>query len=159
MGTFLLGTMNRRPFFSNLSYIAGISCILCGMFSLRNLTLTKWMQLAVEAVGFMSSEMTYNVLYIYCIELFPANVRNFAVSLLRQALVLGAAVAPWLVALGRESPVMSFVVFGIVSVLSGVVSLWLKETRNVPLCETLTQQREEEEELLTRTECDYEWLN
>jgi hypothetical protein len=36
-------------------------------------------------------------------------------------------------------------VFGVASVLSGIVSLWLRETRNAPLYETLAQQGKAEE--------------
>ncbi|KFK41759.1 hypothetical protein AALP_AA2G168500 [Arabis alpina] len=149
IGSFLLGVMNRRPLFSNSSYLAGISCLLCAVLSLNRVTravsVAKWLQLAVEAVGFMASSTAYDVLYVYCVELFPTNVRNFAVSLLRQAFMLGASAAPLLVALGRENAMMSFLVFGIASVLSGVVSLWLTETRDAPLYETLTQQGKAEE--------------
>ncbi|CAA7043107.1 unnamed protein product [Microthlaspi erraticum] len=149
IGSFLLGVMNRRPLFSNSSYLAGICCLLCALLSLQRVTravsVAKWLQLAVEAVGFMASSTAYDVLYVYCVELFPTNVRNFAVSLLRQAFMLGASAAPLLVALGRDSAMMSFLVFGVASVLSGVVSLWLRETRNAPLYETLTQQGKEEE--------------
>ncbi|VVA95131.1 unnamed protein product [Arabis nemorensis] len=149
IGSFLLGVMNRRPLFSNSSYLAGISCFLCAVLSLHRVTraisIAKWLQLAVEAVGFMASSTAYDVLYVYCVELFPTNVRNFAVSLLRQAFMLGASAAPLLVAMGRENAMMSFLVFGVASVLSGVVSLWLKETRDAPLYETLTQQGKAEE--------------
>ncbi|KAG2321820.1 hypothetical protein Bca52824_015033 [Brassica carinata] len=155
IGSFLLGVMNRRPLFSNSSYLAAISCLLCAVLSLHRVTrampVAKWLQLAVEAIGFMASSTAYDVLYVYAVELFPTNVRNFAVSLLRQAFMLGASAAPLLVALGRESAMMSFIVFGIASVLSGVVSLWLRETRNAPLYETLRQQ-EKAEEMENRTE-------
>ncbi|CAN8235102.1 unnamed protein product [Cochlearia groenlandica] len=144
IGSFLLGFMNRRPLFSNSSYLAGIACIICALLSLKRVTsaipFSKWLQLAVEAFGFMASSTAYDVLYVYCVELFPTNKRNFAVSLLRQAFMLGASAAPLLVALGRESAMLSFIVFGIASVLSGVMSLWLRETQNAPLYETLTQQ-------------------
>lgn len=149
IGSFLLGVMNRRPLFSNSSYLAGVACLLCAVLSIhrviRLISVAKWLQLAVEAVGFMASSTAYDVLYVYCVELFPTNVRNTAVSLLRQAFMLGASAAPLLVALGRESAMMSFIVFGVASVLSGVVSLWLRETRNAPLYETLAQQGKAEE--------------
>ncbi|KAF8090435.1 hypothetical protein N665_0476s0014 [Sinapis alba] len=149
IGSFLLGFMNRRPLFSNSSYLAGICCLLCAVLSLHRVTralpATKWLQLAVEAVGFMASSLAYDVLYVYGVELFPTNVRNFAVSLLCQAFMLGGSAAPLLVALGRENAMMSFIVFGVASVLTGVVSLWLRETRNAPLYETLTQQGKAEE--------------
>ncbi|CAD5317072.1 unnamed protein product [Arabidopsis thaliana] len=149
IGSFLLGVMNRRPLFSNSSYLAGFACLLCAVLSIhsviRAISVAKWLQLAVEAVGFMASSTAYDVLYVYCVELFPTNVRNTAVSLLRQAFMLGASAAPLLVALGRESAMMSFIVFGVASVLSGIVSLWLRETRNAPLYETLAQQGKAEE--------------
>ena len=66
--------------------------------------------------------------------------------------MLGASAAPLLVALGRENAMMSFIVIGAASMLSGVVSLWLKETRNAPLYETLTQQGKAEE-MENKTEC------
>ncbi|KAH0897777.1 hypothetical protein HID58_047345 [Brassica napus] len=128
VGSFLLGVMNRRPLFSISSYLAGTACLLCAVLSLHRVVLpaTKWLQLGVEAFGFMASSTAYDVLYVYGVELFPTNVRNFAVSLLCQAFMLGASAAPLLVALGRENAMMSFIVIGAASMLSGVVSLWLK---------------------------------
>ncbi|XP_010535281.1 PREDICTED: organic cation/carnitine transporter 1 [Tarenaya hassleriana] len=148
IGSILLGIMNRRPLFSNSSYLAGVSCVLCAVLSLPRVinanAVSKYLQLAAEAVGFMASSTAYDVLYVYCVELFPTNVRNLAVSFLRQAFMLGASAAPLLVALGRVSPLMSFIVFAVASVLSGVLSLWLRETWNAPLYDTLKQQEKEE---------------
>jgi OCT family organic cation transporter-like MFS transporter 4/5 len=92
----------------------------------------------------MAASVAFDVLYVYCVELFPTNVRNFAVSQSRQALMLGASIAPLLVAAGRLSPSLSFLVFGILSIFSGVISWWLPETRNAPLYDTLKQQEEDE---------------
>ncbi|KAK8599641.1 hypothetical protein V6N13_077553 [Hibiscus sabdariffa] len=92
----------------------------------------------------MSASIAFNVSYVYCVELFPTNVRNFAVSLLQQSLILGASLSPLLVVVGRLSPSISFAVFGALSIVSGTLSTWLPETRNAPLYETLKQQEEEE---------------
>ncbi|KAJ7970197.1 Organic cation/carnitine transporter like [Quillaja saponaria] len=99
----------------------------------------------IEAIGFMGASAAFDVIYIYCVELFSTSVRNFSVSMLRQALMLGASIAPLLVVLGRLSPSISFLVFGVLSIVSGLLSMWLPETRNAPLYETLKQQEEEEE--------------
>ncbi|XP_061347957.1 organic cation/carnitine transporter 1 [Gastrolobium bilobum] len=150
LGTFLLGFANRRLLFSVSSYIAGVSCILCTFFSHKGGSSKvhefggNWSQLFVEAIGFMGASLAFDILYIYCVELFPTNVRNFAVSMLRQALMLGASLAPLLVVLGRLSPSLSFLIFGAFSITSGFLSIWLPETRNAPLYETLKQQEEEE---------------
>lgn len=146
-----MGFTKRRLLFSTSAFIAGASCLLCIIFTKGSGSARGWAQLSIEAVGFMAASLAFDVIYIYCVELFPTNVRNFAVSLLRQALMLGASVAPLLVVVGRLNPSLSFVVFGCLSFFSGVLSLWLKETRNSPLYETLKQQEEEEEKLRTAT--------
>ncbi|KAK3041909.1 hypothetical protein RJ639_002191 [Escallonia herrerae] len=148
IGSVLLSFTNRRLLFSQSAYIAGLSCIICIIFSRGGRkgdgSKGSWPQLTIEALGFMAASTAFDVLYIYCVELFPTNVRNFAVSMLRQALMLGASIAPLLVALGRLSPSLSFLIFGVLSIFSGVVSFWLPETKNSPLYETLEQQEEEE---------------
>ncbi|KAJ4834557.1 hypothetical protein Tsubulata_923720 [Turnera subulata] len=142
----LLSFTSRRLLFSVSAFLAGVSCILCTRFSGGNDTNPNgsWAQLTTEAIGFMATSTAFDVLYIYCIELFPTNIRNFAASMMRQALMLGASVAPWLVVVGRFSPSLSFIIFGILSILSGLVTLWLPETRDAPLYETLQQQEEGE---------------
>ncbi|XP_042502805.1 organic cation/carnitine transporter 1 [Macadamia integrifolia] len=148
MGGVLLSFMDRRLLTSASAYIAGTSCILCVFLSRKSTgketAKNSWAQLTIEAIGFMGASTAFDVLYIYCVELFPTNVRNFAVSLLRQALMLGASIAPLLVVLGRLSPYLSFLVFGVLAIFSGLVTMWLPETRNSPLYETLEQQEEEE---------------
>ncbi|KAG9442415.1 hypothetical protein H6P81_018269 [Aristolochia fimbriata] len=146
IGSVLLSFTNRRPLFSVSAYIAGISCVLCVIFASGKKSKSKgnWAQLSWEAVGFMAASMAFDVMYIYCVELFPTNLRNIAVSMLRQALMLGAAIAPLLVVLGRLSPAISFLVFGVLAIFSGLLTFWLPETRNTPLYDTLEQQEKEE---------------
>lgn len=154
IGSILLSFINHRPHFSWSAYIAGVSSIICIVFS-RGGRKKKgndlkggrgnWAQLSIEGVGLMAASRAFDMLYILCVELFPTNVRNFAVSMLRQSLILGASVAPLLVVLGRLSPSLSFLVFGILSICSGLlISLWLPETKNAPIYETLDQQQEGE---------------
>ncbi|EHA8589403.1 putative Organic cation/carnitine transporter 1 [Cocos nucifera] len=144
LGSVLLSFTDRRILFSLSAYIAGISCILCVLLTKEAKSKGSWSQLTVEAIGFMAASMAFDVLYVYCVELFPTNVRNFAVSMLRQALMLGAAIAPQLVVLGRLSPSISFLIFGGFAIFSGLLTFWLPETRNAPLYETLEQQEKEE---------------
>ena len=151
IGTILLGLTGRRLLFSLSAFLAGISCLLCILFAhgkrakkADKSSTGNWAQLAIEGTGFMAASVAFDVLYVYCVELFPTNVRNFAVSQSRQALMLGASIAPLLVAAGRLSPSLSFLVFGILSIFSGVISWWLPETRNAPLYDTLKQQEEDE---------------
>ncbi|KAH9622792.1 hypothetical protein KSS87_005689 [Heliosperma pusillum] len=145
VGSLLLSCTERRTLYSYSAYVTGVTCFTCMVFTKgRGGAIGSWVQLALEGIGFMTVSMAFDVLYIYAVELFPTNVRNFAVSLLRQALMLGASVAPLLVAVGRLSPTLSFMVFGCAAVVSGLVSFWLPETKNAPLYETLEQQEKAE---------------
>ncbi|KAL5813552.1 hypothetical protein ACOSQ4_024193 [Xanthoceras sorbifolium] len=153
IGTILLSFTSRRFLFSMSAFMAGVSCFLCIIFAKGSRRQAKetskeprgsWPQLSIEAFGFMAASTAYDILYIYCVELFPTNVRNIAVSFLRQTLMLGASVSPLLVALGRLSPSISFIIFGALSIVSGFLSFWLPETKDAPLFETLQQQGEEE---------------
>lgn len=144
IGSVFLGFTDRRVLFSTSAFLAGISCLLCTIFSGKGKGKGSLVQLGIEAVGFMAASLSFDVIYIYCVELFPTNVRNFSVSMLRQSLMLGAAIAPVMVVLGRLQPAISFFVFGALSIFSGLVTFWLPETRNSPLYETLEQQEKEE---------------
>ncbi|XP_068644865.1 organic cation/carnitine transporter 1-like [Aristolochia californica] len=146
IGTVLLSFTNRRLLFSMSAFIAGISSVLCVVFDSgkKSKSMGNWAQLTWEGVGFMAASTAFDVLYIYSVELFPTNLRNIAVSMLRQALMLGATIAPQLVILGRLRPALSFQVFGILAVFSGLVTFGLPETRNAPLYDTLEQQEKDE---------------
>ncbi|MQM04051.1 hypothetical protein Taro_036842 [Colocasia esculenta] len=101
-----------------------------------------------EAVGFMAASTAFDVLYVYCVELFPTNVRNLTVSMLRQALMLRATVVPQLIVLGQVSPKLFFVEFGCLSLFSGALMVWLPETRDAPLYETMEKQESKEKRKL-----------
>ncbi|XP_009409152.2 organic cation/carnitine transporter 1 [Musa acuminata AAA Group] len=145
IGSVFLSFANRRTLFSSSAFVAGVSCILCILFTKKPTTRGgNFAQLSAESVGFMAASTVFDVLYVYCVELFPTNVRNLAVSKLRQSLMLGAAIAPHLVSLGRLSPWISFLIFGGLSIFGGLMTIWLPETRNAPVCETLEQQEKQE---------------
>lgn len=142
LGSLLLACMDRRLLVACACVLTGAACMLCSV--LRKTKKGNWGQLMVESVAFMAVSTAFDVMYIYSVELFPTNVRNLAVSMLRQALMTGASLAPVLVMLGRMNASLSFVVFGVVGIGSGVLTLRLSETRNRPLYETLEQQEKEQ---------------
>jgi len=146
-GSLLLAWVDRRILVASSAILAGLSCIICTLFHRSRVGATShrasnWAQLIAESVGFMAVSLAFDVMYIYSVELFPTNVRNVAVSLLRQSLMSGATLAPLLVILGRVNASLSFLVFGLVGIVSGMLTLCLPETRNRPLYETLEQQEQ-----------------
>ncbi|KAK9266670.1 hypothetical protein L1049_005506 [Liquidambar formosana] len=137
---FLIGRLNRRSailVFSILSAVCSIMCVVMG-------NVWTGLQIGLELVSFFSACTAFNVLLIYTIELFPTCVRNSAVSMLRQALVLGGVFSPVLVAAGRKKGFLTYGVFGIVIGFCGLFVAFLPETKGGTLCDTMDEEEEKE---------------
>ncbi|XP_073158985.1 organic cation/carnitine transporter 3 [Henckelia pumila] len=136
--TFLLiGKLNRKVSVLGLSMLSGICSVACVLVS------RKGVQMGLELVSFFSACTAFNVVLIYTLELFPTCVRNSAVSMVRQALVVGGVLSPVLVAAGRKNNgFMSYGVFGVTVSLCGLFVLWLPETRGRKLCDTMEEEEE-----------------
>ncbi|PKI71751.1 hypothetical protein CRG98_007884 [Punica granatum] len=88
LGFTLLGFTNGRLLFSQSAFLAGLSCILCTIFFPRNRAGGhyklkpggNWVQLVIEGVAFMAASTAFEVLYIYCVELFLTNVSGVSTA-------------------------------------------------------------------------------
>ncbi|KAH0735313.1 hypothetical protein KY285_011020 [Solanum tuberosum] len=143
---FLIGKMNRKGSLLGFSLLSGICSVGCAL--VEGSEGLKWIQMGLEMVSFFSACTAFNVLLIYTLELFPTCVRNCAVSMVRQSLVVGGALSPLLVALGRNNSLFSYGVFGVCSATFGLFTVWLPETKGRLLCDTM----DEEESLLEQAQ-------
>ncbi|KAL0926753.1 hypothetical protein M5K25_003001 [Dendrobium thyrsiflorum] len=132
----LISHMNRRS--STLAFTAA-----SGLFSLACAATGGsggWLEMAAELAAFFSACTAFSFVLIYSIELFPTCVRNSAIAMVRQALVLGGVFAPVMVAEGRRRRVWSFGVFGLVIGCCGVFAACLPETRGKRLSDTMEEE-------------------
>jgi OCT family organic cation transporter-like MFS transporter 4/5 len=88
-------------------------------------------------LGIFGMAATYNLIYIYTAELFPTVIRNAALGLTTQMGGIGAIIAPGIVVLGHLNASLPLAIFGVVAVMGGLLAIWLPETLNQPLYETL----------------------
>ncbi|KAA8523392.1 hypothetical protein F0562_009815 [Nyssa sinensis] len=101
---FLIGRLNRKSALIGLTIISGFCSVMCVMMRDE----WAWLQIGLELVSFFGACTAFNVMLIYTLELFPTCVRNSAISMVRQALVLGGVFSPVLVSAGRENGLVSY---------------------------------------------------
>ncbi|XP_058070954.1 organic cation/carnitine transporter 3-like [Magnolia sinica] len=134
---FLIGRLNRRSGVLVFTIISGLCSVLCMVMDGSD---QKEVQMGLELVSFFSACTGFSILLIYTLELFPTCVRNTALSMVRQALVLGGVISPMLVAAGRKHGSLSFGVFGVVIGGCGLFVMGLPETRGGPSCDTMEEE-------------------
>uniref|UniRef100_M8C4V6 H(+)/Pi cotransporter n=2 Tax=Aegilops tauschii TaxID=37682 RepID=M8C4V6_AEGTA len=134
----LMGRINRRSSVVALTAAAGLWSLACVIIPQGTA------RMAAELVSFFATCTAFNVILMYSIELFPTSVRNSAVGLVRQALVLGGVAAPLLVALGRRNSFFSFGVLGLVIGCSGMFAACLPETKGKAMSDTMDEEDHKE---------------
>ncbi|KAH8258180.1 hypothetical protein KR038_007245 [Drosophila bunnanda] len=106
--------------------------LLAGLFELGTVA-----QVVCAALGLFGASMSFPNVYLYGGELFPTVVRSNGVGLCSMLGRIGSIVAPLICDLKAYGNWIAPVIFGIFSVLAIVGTLFLPETRGVPLPETL----------------------
>ena len=130
----LLERLGRRKLVAGTMWLSGVSC-LAGAIG------TKKFRLVAGVTGIFGVTATYDLLYIYTAELFPTTVRNTALGAGTQTFQLGAILAPMAVVLGEKLP---FIVFAACCAAGGVAAIFLPETMNKPLYDTVAGMEEGE---------------
>uniref|UniRef100_A0ACD5ULH1 Uncharacterized protein n=1 Tax=Avena sativa TaxID=4498 RepID=A0ACD5ULH1_AVESA len=139
----LMGRINRRSLLIALTAVAGLCSLACVVIP------QGAGRMAAELLSFFATCTAVSVILMYCIELFPTSVRNSAMGLVRQALVLGGVAAPVLVALGRDKSFLSFGAFGLVNGCFGMFAACLPETKGKGMSDTMDEQEEKEAAVAT----------
>ncbi|KAK6157145.1 hypothetical protein DH2020_011393 [Rehmannia glutinosa] len=135
----LLDKFGRKPLSIGTQWFSGAFCVVG--FLLKGYGVWKTVRMVCGILGIFGMAATYNLLYIYTMELFPTVVRNAALGSTTQAAQMGAILAPLVVVLGERIP---FLVFGVCGIAGGVLAFMLPETLNKPLYDTMGGMEEGE---------------
>ncbi|XP_060692836.1 organic cation/carnitine transporter 2-like [Hemiscyllium ocellatum] len=92
-------------------------------------------------IGKFGVTAAFAIVYVYSSELFPTVVRNMGVGVSSMAGRFGAIVSPYIFYLGVHHDFLPFIVMGTLTVFSAVLVLFLPETVNIPLPETIDQMQ------------------
>ncbi|XP_075426062.1 solute carrier family 22 member 20-like isoform X2 [Ascaphus truei] len=131
----------------SMSYIGrrvtqSASLILSGLTLLANMFVPQDMiilRIALAALGKGCLASSFACAYLYSGELFPTVVRQTGMGVVTMNARVGSMVAPLVLMLWEVSTILPPVIYGLSGILSGSAALFLTETRNRQLPDTVGQ--------------------
>ncbi|CAM6051675.1 unnamed protein product [Sphagnum compactum] len=132
----LLERLGRRFMLVSAMLLSGVCCLIGSLLSVAR-RMKDVARVLCSLLGIFGMAATYNLIYIYTAELFPTVIRNAALGLTTQMGGIGAIIAPGIVVLGHVNASLPLAIFGAVAVMGGLLAIWLPETLNQPLYESL----------------------
>ncbi|XP_012259249.2 organic cation transporter protein-like [Athalia rosae] len=124
----------------------GRKIILCGCMMLSGAALIStwmiptdmpWLVVTFAMVGKMAITSSYGAVYVFAAEQFPTSIRNVGLGACSTSARFGGILAPYINHLAEVWQHMPLVIFGFSSLIVGLLSLFLPETLNTKLPETV----------------------
>ncbi|XP_057949281.1 organic cation/carnitine transporter 3-like [Malania oleifera] len=132
----LIRRLSRRSGVAAFCGVSGVCSVACAWAG------GAW-TVGLELASFFSACTAFNVVFIYTVELFPTCVRNLAMAMVRQAVVVGGVFSPAVVAAGRRKGWWwSYGVFGVMIGCCGLFAMCLPETKGRLLSDTMAEEEE-----------------
>uniref|UniRef100_A0A2R5L514 Putative organic cation/carnitine transporter n=1 Tax=Ornithodoros turicata TaxID=34597 RepID=A0A2R5L514_9ACAR len=132
--TTALHWVGRRKVLSTLLLLAGTFCTVVAVLP-GHMPVLKT---SLATMGKSSIAGSFALIYMYSAEIYPTSLRNTGIGLGSMAARIGSIAAPFVASdLGKLHPRLPMVVFGGMSLLAGLLTLALPETRGMKLPQTL----------------------
>lgn len=129
---YLLDVLGRRPLTSSMMLVGGIACIVATYMPSGSILST-----GIVMAGKLFIAGSFAIIYNYSAELFPTVVRNSAMGLGSMCARLSGALTPLITLLDSFNPKIPAILFGLLALLSGFLVLFLPETMNEPMPQSL----------------------
>ena len=126
----------RRLALASFMIVSGASCLVIQIFSG---SLLGSVATYFALMGKMCIAASFKAAYILSGEVFATSIRNSAMGLVSGLARVGAILSPFIVMAGETMPGFQFVVFGLLGISGGILSLWLPETKDKALPETVAE--------------------
>ncbi|XP_078267186.1 organic cation/carnitine transporter 2-like [Rhinoraja longicauda] len=134
---FLLRKFPRRLSHSGILVLSG------GVLLFMNLipSNVSILSTVLVLIGKLGNTCAFTMVYVYTSELYSTPMRNTGVGMCSMASRGGSIISPYIVLLGIYQENLPFIVMGVLMVFSAIVVLFLPETFNIPLPDTIDQMQ------------------
>lgn len=127
---YLMDRLGRRSLTVVEMVVGGTSCIIAAVST------------GAVATGFVFAgkfliASSFAIIYNYSAELFPTVIRNSAMGLGSMCARTSGALTPLITLLDSFDPKMPSIIFAVVSIISGFLVMFLPETLNKPMPQTI----------------------
>ncbi|XP_069743701.1 solute carrier family 22 member 16 isoform X4 [Narcine bancroftii] len=135
---FVMDRLGRRNTLAPSLFLTGITCTLSMVIpqDIEALSIT------VSMIGKFAIAVAFGLIYLYTAELYPTIIRSLAVGSGSMMARVGSTVAPFCVLLSSVWIFLPQLIVGIMSFLTGVLTLFLPETLGRPLTQTFEEAAE-----------------
>lgn len=133
---FAMDRTGRRSLVSTLMLIGGFCCIVATLYP-KDGPGGDGAISTIVLFGKACIAGSFAIIYNYTAELFPTVLRNTALGVGSMCARLSGTLTPLIMLLDSFNPKVPATVFGCIALLSGFLSLYLPETVNQPMPETL----------------------
>ncbi|CAG5130239.1 unnamed protein product [Candidula unifasciata] len=133
----LVNRTGRRLSLISSMCLAGLSCIVAGFLITEDDPVMKILVKVFVLLGKFSITASYSIIYLMAAELFPTVVRNIGMGVASMSARIGGIFAPFVLELKVVWGSYPLLVFGALSIIAGLLALFLPETSRQPLPQTL----------------------
>ncbi|CAJ1063491.1 solute carrier family 22 member 4-like isoform X1 [Xyrichtys novacula] len=128
---------SRRWSLSSTLLMGGVFLLLIQLVPANHI----FVAITLEMMGKFAVTTAFAIVYAYTAELYPTVLRNTAVGTCSMASRIGSIIAPYFIYLRSYSVSLPYILMGSLTVLVGLLSLLLPETRGMPLPDTITHMQ------------------
>ncbi|XP_074033457.1 solute carrier family 22 member 4 [Leptinotarsa decemlineata] len=126
----------RRRWTMLVAFMTTGVCCLCVGFIEEEL---YWTRLLIFLLGKCGAAVVFTLIFVFTTELFPTSSRHSILSLCSMIGKIGSLLAPQLPLLARMNHAAPLMIFGIIAVTAGILSLFFPETVDTKLPETIEE--------------------
>ncbi|KAK7107667.1 hypothetical protein V1264_015553 [Littorina saxatilis] len=138
----LLDRIGRRPLNCGLMMVAGVTCTATVFPVLYAGPDLQWLTVVLAMIGKLGIAGSFATIWVFSSELFPTVIRNSGMGTSSVCARIGGIIAPYIANLGQTiggdaGTAVPLVIFGVSSIIAGLLLLLLPETLNRRLPETI----------------------
>jgi len=130
----VLSRFGRRLTTSVTLVLVGFILLLTCLDSIEVIAQLAWFKLVLFVMAKFIITQSYSAVILHAPELFPTNLRSFGYGISLFSGKVTACISPMIsIYLGKIYPTLPSLIYGIISVVCGFISLYVPETLNRPL--------------------------